>query len=65
MNDSDAANVSYSNAISIYKHLAKGWSWGNYCDMVNINIKNASYNEQRKEKSYTFLCLVPILSVLE
>jgi len=66
MNDSDAANVSYSNAISIYKHLAKGWiSWGNYCDMVNINIQNASYNEQRKEESYTFLCLVPILSVLE
>ncbi|KAJ4791719.1 Transformation/transcription domain-associated protein [Rhynchospora pubera] len=42
MNDSNAANLNYSNAISIYKHLAKGWiSWGNYCDMV--------YKETREE----------------
>jgi transformation/transcription domain-associated protein len=44
MNNSEAANTNYSNAISIYKHLAKGWtSWGNYCDMVN-NVKDASHN---------------------
>ncbi|KAK3127876.1 hypothetical protein QOZ80_7AG0579590 [Eleusine coracana subsp. coracana] len=35
MNDSDGANHSYSNAITLFKHLPKGWiSWGNYCDMV-------------------------------
>ncbi|KAG0500358.1 hypothetical protein HPP92_000430 [Vanilla planifolia] len=35
MNDSENANLMYSNAISLLKHLPKGWiSWGNYCDMV-------------------------------
>lgn len=35
LNDCENANVVYSNAISVYKHLPKGWiSWGNYCDMV-------------------------------
>ena len=35
MNDCENANLHYSNAISLFKHLPKGWiSWGNYCDMV-------------------------------
>lgn len=35
MNDCENANLGYSNAISLFKHLPKGWiSWGNYCDMV-------------------------------
>jgi transformation/transcription domain-associated protein len=35
MNECDPANQSYSNAITLFKHLPKGWiSWGNYCDMV-------------------------------
>ncbi|KAK8962950.1 hypothetical protein KSP40_PGU020559 [Platanthera guangdongensis] len=35
MNDCENANLSYSNAITLFKHLPKGWiSWGNYCDMV-------------------------------
>lgn len=44
LNDSENANVAYSNAISLFKHLAKGWiSWGNYCDLVFcflINVYN-------------------------
>lgn len=35
MNDCENANVAYSNAITLFKHLPKGWiSWGNYCDMI-------------------------------
>lgn len=35
MNECETANQSYSNAITLFKHLPKGWiSWGNYCDMV-------------------------------
>ncbi|XP_072974683.1 uncharacterized protein [Typha angustifolia] len=35
MNDGDNANIAYSSAISLFKHLPKGWiSWGNYCDMI-------------------------------
>ncbi|XVE87428.1 hypothetical protein DITRI_Ditri18aG0116500 [Diplodiscus trichospermus] len=35
LNDSEAANLAYSNAISLFKNLPKGWiSWGNYCDMA-------------------------------
>ncbi|XP_042382892.1 transcription-associated protein 1-like [Zingiber officinale] len=35
MNDCENANLAYSNAISLFKHLPKGWiSWGNHCDMV-------------------------------
>ncbi|KAL6010354.1 hypothetical protein ACLOJK_000785 [Asimina triloba] len=35
LNDWEQANLAYSNAISLFKHLPKGWiSWGNYCDMV-------------------------------
>ncbi|KAI0530691.1 hypothetical protein KFK09_000238 [Dendrobium nobile] len=35
MNDCENANLAYSNAITVFKHLPKGWiSWGNYCDMV-------------------------------
>lgn len=42
MNDCEHANLEYSNAISLYKHLPKGWiSWGNYCDMI--------YKETREE----------------
>lgn len=39
LNDSENANNAYSNAISLFKNLPKGWiSWGNYCDMVYIFI---------------------------
>ncbi|KAH1158068.1 hypothetical protein GLYMA_11G077000v4 [Glycine max] len=35
LNDSESANLNYSNAISLFKNLPKGWiSWGNYCDMA-------------------------------
>ncbi|KAL8246880.1 hypothetical protein R6Q59_008096 [Mikania micrantha] len=35
LNDCEGANLSYSNAISLFKNLPKGWiSWGNYCDMA-------------------------------
>ncbi|VFQ99863.1 unnamed protein product [Cuscuta campestris] len=35
LNDCEGANISYSNAISLFKNLPKGWiSWGNYCHMV-------------------------------
>ncbi|XP_022741614.1 transformation/transcription domain-associated protein-like isoform X2 [Durio zibethinus] len=35
LNDSEGANLAYSNAISLFKDLPKGWiSWGNYCDMA-------------------------------
>lgn len=35
LSDSEGANHAYSNAISLFKNLPKGWiSWGNYCDMV-------------------------------
>uniref|UniRef100_A0A6N2N3S4 Non-specific serine/threonine protein kinase n=1 Tax=Salix viminalis TaxID=40686 RepID=A0A6N2N3S4_SALVM len=35
--DSEDANMAYSNAISLFKNLPKGWiSWGNYCDMVYV-----------------------------
>lgn len=37
LGDSEGANIAYSNAISIFKNLPKGWiSWGNYCDLVII-----------------------------
>ncbi|XP_076887806.1 uncharacterized protein LOC143538050 [Bidens hawaiensis] len=33
LNDCEGANLSYSNAISLFKNLPKGWmSWGSYCD---------------------------------
>ncbi|MCH82648.1 transformation/transcription domain-associated protein-like, partial [Trifolium medium] len=35
LNDSENANLAYSNAITLFKNLPKGWiSWGNYCDMA-------------------------------
>ncbi|WJX55825.1 non-specific serine/threonine protein kinase [Trifolium repens] len=35
LNDSENANLAYSNAITLLKNLPKGWiSWGNYCDMA-------------------------------
>ncbi|KAK6924485.1 PIK-related kinase, FAT, partial [Dillenia turbinata] len=35
LNECESANVAYSNAISLFKNLPKGWiSWGNYCDMA-------------------------------
>ncbi|XP_057469291.1 transcription-associated protein 1-like [Actinidia eriantha] len=35
MNDCEGANLAYSNAITLFKNLPKGWiSWGNYCDMA-------------------------------
>ncbi len=37
LNDTEGANLAYSDAISLFKNLPKGWiSWGNYCDMVHI-----------------------------
>ena len=39
LNDSEDANIAYSNAISVFKNLPKGWiSWGNYCDTVYVII---------------------------
>lgn len=39
LSDSEGANQSYSNAITLFKNLPKGWiSWGNYCDMVFLSI---------------------------
>ncbi|CAN1122507.1 Transformation/transcription domain-associated protein [Linum perenne] len=35
LNDSEGANLAYSNAITLFKNLPKGWiSWGNYCDLA-------------------------------
>ncbi|XP_059645489.1 uncharacterized protein LOC132287044 [Cornus florida] len=35
LNDCEGANLAYSNAITLFKNLPKGWiSWGNYCDMA-------------------------------
>ncbi|XP_042493905.1 transformation/transcription domain-associated protein-like isoform X1 [Macadamia integrifolia] len=35
LNECENANTAYSNAISLFKHLPKGWiSWGNYSDMI-------------------------------
>lgn len=35
LNDCEAANREYSNAISLFKNLPKGWiSWGSYCDLA-------------------------------
>ncbi|GAV88596.1 PI3_PI4_kinase domain-containing protein/FAT domain-containing protein [Cephalotus follicularis] len=35
LNDSEGANLAYSNAITLCKNLPKGWiSWGDYCDMA-------------------------------
>ncbi|KAF8410450.1 hypothetical protein HHK36_002979 [Tetracentron sinense] len=35
LNDCESANIAYSNAINLFKHLPKGWiSWANYCDTV-------------------------------
>jgi transformation/transcription domain-associated protein len=39
LNDSENANLAYSNAITLFKNLPKGWiSWGSYCDMVSTII---------------------------
>ncbi|MGV7468085.1 hypothetical protein PJI21_29325, partial [Mycobacterium kansasii] len=33
LDDSEGANITYSNSISLFKNFPKGWiSWGNYCD---------------------------------
>ncbi|KAJ0977309.1 hypothetical protein J5N97_012783 [Dioscorea zingiberensis] len=35
LNDCENANIAYSTAINLLKHLPKGWiSWGNYCDLI-------------------------------
>ncbi|XP_010548285.1 PREDICTED: transformation/transcription domain-associated protein-like isoform X2 [Tarenaya hassleriana] len=35
LNDTEGANIAYSNAITLFKNLPKGWiSWGSYCDMA-------------------------------
>lgn len=40
LNDTEGANIAYSNAITLFKNLPKGWiSWGNYCDMVFLLIR--------------------------
>lgn len=37
LNDSDGANIAYSNSISLFKSFPKGWiSWGVYCDRVLV-----------------------------
>ncbi|XP_047320592.1 transformation/transcription domain-associated protein-like [Impatiens glandulifera] len=42
LNDCESANNAYSQAISLFKNLPKGWiSWGNYCNMA--------YNETHEE----------------
>lgn len=53
LHESENANLAYSSAISLYKHLAKGWiSWGNYCDKI--------YKETREETwlEYTVSCFL-------
>ncbi|ONM60151.1 Phosphatidylinositol 3- and 4-kinase family protein with FAT domain [Zea mays] len=46
MNECETANQSYSNAITLFKHLPKGWiSWGNYCDMVFKETKDEVWLE--------------------
>lgn len=46
MNDCENANVAYSNAITLFKHLPKAWiSWGNYCDMVFKETKDEIWLE--------------------
>lgn len=53
LNDSDGANVSFSNAISLFRNLPKGWiSWGQYADMV--------YKENNEEiwLEYTVHCFL-------
>ncbi|GLU19769.1 hypothetical protein SLE2022_359970 [Rubroshorea leprosula] len=48
LNDSEEANLAYSNAITLFKNLPKGWiSWGNYCDMA--------YKESRDENHEIWL----------
>ncbi|KAJ4961477.1 hypothetical protein NE237_021387 [Protea cynaroides] len=45
-NDCENANIAYSNAISLFKHLPKGWiSWGNYCDMVYKDTQEETWLE--------------------
>lgn len=40
LNDTDGANLAYSNAISVFNNLSKGWiSWGTYSDMVFLMIR--------------------------
>ncbi|KAL6498032.1 hypothetical protein OROGR_028429 [Orobanche gracilis] len=35
LSDCEGANLAYSNAITLFKNLPKGWiSWGSYCDMA-------------------------------
>ncbi|CAI0392859.1 unnamed protein product [Linum tenue] len=35
LNDAEGANLAYSNAITLFKNLPKGWiSWGNYSEMA-------------------------------
>ena len=63
MNDCENANQSYSNAITLFKHLPKGWiSWGNYCDMVClqsfsvINNTPSNFHTFWLESDYCSLC---------
>ncbi|KAG5241552.1 FAT domain-containing family protein [Salix suchowensis] len=46
LNDSEGANLAYSNAISLYKNLSKGWiSWGNYCDVAYTDTQDEIWLE--------------------
>ncbi|KAM3364322.1 hypothetical protein ACQJBY_014578 [Aegilops geniculata] len=59
MNDCENANVVYSNAITLFKHLPKGWiSWGNYCDMIFKETQ-----EERNEAQHCKLVLLKIAQV--
>ncbi|XP_074308594.1 transcription-associated protein 1-like isoform X2 [Silene latifolia] len=46
LNDCEAANREYSNAISLFKNLPKGWiSWGSYCDFAYKETHNEIWLE--------------------
>ncbi|GAB4848475.1 hypothetical protein Ancab_003180 [Ancistrocladus abbreviatus] len=46
LNDCESANREYSNAISVFKNLPKGWiSWGGYCDMAYKETDNEIWLE--------------------
>jgi transformation/transcription domain-associated protein len=57
MNDCENANVAYSNAITLFKHLPKGWiSWGNYCDMVWFYLYVCNATSVSKFFEYNYDC---------
>ncbi|KAG8079526.1 hypothetical protein GUJ93_ZPchr0007g3092 [Zizania palustris] len=65
MNDCENANVAYSNAITLFKHLPKGWiSWGSYCDMIFKQTNEELWLEYaRSEAQHCKLVLLKIAQV--